>query len=58
MRIVRRRDWELPECVVTPEHLVVKRRALLAGASALQHPSGLIARAQVAANPAFTPGGR
>ena len=33
MNIIRRRGWELPESQVTPEHLFLNRRALLAGAA-------------------------
>src|SRR5215470_5514326 len=37
MHIIRRRGWEIPERLATPEHLVLNRRALLAatGAAAL-----------------------
>jgi sulfoxide reductase catalytic subunit YedY len=37
MHVIRRRGWEIPECLATPEHLVLNRRALLAatGAAAL-----------------------
>jgi sulfoxide reductase catalytic subunit YedY len=36
MNVIRRRGWEIPERLVTPEHLAFTRRALLAGgASAL-----------------------
>ncbi len=34
MHIMRRRGWEIPERLVTPEHLVVRRRTALAGAAA------------------------
>jgi sulfoxide reductase catalytic subunit YedY len=30
MHVIRRRGWEIPECLATPEHLVLNRRALLA----------------------------
>jgi sulfoxide reductase catalytic subunit YedY len=45
MNIIRRRSWEIPERLATPEHLVFNRRAVLAGASALALLPG-IARAQ------------
>ncbi len=36
MNVIRRRGWEIPECLATPEHLAFSRRALLVGgASAL-----------------------
>jgi methionine sulfoxide reductase catalytic subunit len=37
MHVIRRRGWEIPECLATPEHLLFNRRALLAatGAAAL-----------------------
>src|SRR5262245_23414944 len=35
MNVIRRRGWELPERVATPEHLFFDRRALLAAAGAL-----------------------
>src|SRR5438128_1620027 len=37
MHVIRRRGWEIPEHVATPEHLFLNRRAFLAatGASAL-----------------------
>ena len=34
MNIIRRRGWELPDRLATPEHLVFNRRGLLAGAGA------------------------
>jgi len=34
MNVIRRRGWELPERVATPEHLFFDRRAFLAAASA------------------------
>jgi len=33
MNVIRRRGWEIPEKLVTPEHLALSRRALLAGAA-------------------------
>ena len=36
MNVIRRRGWEIPERLATPEHLVFNRRNfLLAGAAAL-----------------------
>jgi sulfoxide reductase catalytic subunit YedY len=35
LNVIRRRGWEIPERLVTPEHLAFSRRALLAGATAL-----------------------
>src|ERR1700688_4473987 len=35
MRIIRRRGWEIPEGLVTPESVVVNRRSLLRGAAAI-----------------------
>jgi sulfoxide reductase catalytic subunit YedY len=34
MHVIRRRSWELPQRLATPEHLFLSRRAVLAGASA------------------------
>jgi sulfoxide reductase catalytic subunit YedY len=34
MHVIRRRGWEIPECLATPEHLFLNRRALLAGSGA------------------------
>ncbi|MEJ0017238.1 MAG: protein-methionine-sulfoxide reductase catalytic subunit MsrP [Acetobacteraceae bacterium] len=54
MHIVRRRGWELPESLVTPEALVLGRRAALAGAGAvaLAQP----ARADVERNAKYVAG--
>lgn len=35
MLIGRKRGWELPDRIATPEHLVLNRRAVIAGAAAL-----------------------
>ncbi|MSP02930.1 MAG: protein-methionine-sulfoxide reductase catalytic subunit MsrP [Acetobacteraceae bacterium] len=35
MRIIRRRGWEIPESQVTPESVVLNRRALIGGTAAL-----------------------
>ncbi|WP_428488308.1 protein-methionine-sulfoxide reductase catalytic subunit MsrP [Rhodopila sp.] len=60
MHMIRRRAWEIPERLVTPEHLVVKRRSLLAGAAAMTILPSLLpggaARADVPVNQAFQPG--
>jgi len=45
MHVIRRRGWEIPERLATPEHLVLNRRAFVAGASALALLPGA-ARAQ------------
>jgi len=47
MHVIRRRGWEIPERLATPEHLLFNRRALLAatGAAALS-PSPKMALAQ------------
>src|SRR5271165_2560883 len=34
MHVIRRREWEIPERLATPEHLFLDRRALLAAAAA------------------------
>ena len=34
MHVIRRRGWEIPERLATPEHLFLNRRALLAGSGA------------------------
>ena len=44
MNVIRRRGWEIPERLATPEHLVFNRRSLLAagiGAGALALAPGL-----------------
>ncbi|HEY5306729.1 MAG TPA: protein-methionine-sulfoxide reductase catalytic subunit MsrP [Pseudolabrys sp.] len=35
MNVIRRRGWEIPERLATPEHLFFNRRAFMAGAGAL-----------------------
>lgn len=40
MNIIRRRGWELPDRLATPEHLVFNRRGLLAGAGAVALMAG------------------
>jgi sulfoxide reductase catalytic subunit YedY len=47
MHVIRRRDWEIPERLATPEHLFLSRRAFLAatGASALSlSPKSVLAQ--------------
>ena len=56
MHIIRRRGWEVTERPVTPEHLMLNRRALFAGAAAMTILPGVIARADVPVNTAFPPG--
>ncbi len=63
MLIVRRRGWEIPERRVTPEALMLNRRALLAGAGALSIGGAVTARAEDLApakatgpNPKYTAG--
>ncbi len=54
MLIRRRHGWELPEGLVTPEHLVTGRRAAIAGAAGFLIGGALPARA--AASPKYSPG--
>jgi sulfoxide reductase catalytic subunit YedY len=56
MHIIRRHGWEIPESRVTPEHAMVKRRSLLAGAGTMTILPAFAARADVTVNPAFKPG--
>ncbi len=49
MNVIRRRGWDIPERLATPEHLVISRRAVLAGASTLALTPA-IARAQRASD--------
>jgi sulfoxide reductase catalytic subunit YedY len=50
MHVIRRRGWEIPERLATPEHLFLDRRALLAasGAVALSLAPGLAAAQRAA----------
>ena len=50
MQIMRRRGWEIAETRVTPEHLVLRRRSLVAGAATLA--AGAAARPGFAADAA------
>lgn len=56
MHIVRRRGWEDPKRPVTPEHVMLNRRTLLAAASAAGILPAMAARADVPVNQAFQPG--
>ena len=57
MHILRRRGWELPESLVTPEALVMGRRAALAGAGSLALTLPALAEdAAPARNPKYQPG--
>lgn len=48
MNVIRRRGWEMPDRLATPEHLVFNRRGLLAGgASALALMPGMAAAQRV-----------
>jgi sulfoxide reductase catalytic subunit YedY len=55
MFIRRRRGWELPECVVTPEHLVSRRHAMMGSAAGMMIASAAPALAQ---SPGKYPPGR
>lgn len=55
MLILRRRGWEIPESRVTPEALVLGRRAVLAGAAMAGLAIGA-SRAEAAPDPRFPPG--
>jgi methionine sulfoxide reductase catalytic subunit len=47
MHVIRRRGWEIPERLATPEHLFLNRRTVLAGAAAalvLPSPAALAQR--------------
>ncbi len=46
MTVIRRRGWEIPERLATPEHLVFDRRALLAGGASLLAMTPYAAQAQ------------
>ena len=46
MRILRRRGWELPECMATPEAIVLGRRTALAGVGSIALAGGARADAQ------------
>jgi sulfoxide reductase catalytic subunit YedY len=58
MHILRRRGWELPERLVTPEALVMGRRAALVGVGvlALATPAPAQQGTSIARNPKYQPG--
>ncbi len=62
MHIIRRRGWEIADSRATPEHLVLNRRGLIAGAVAASIGGGVTVRAARAAgesskrNPAYVAG--
>jgi sulfoxide reductase catalytic subunit YedY len=56
MHIERRREWEIADRLVTPEHVMLSRRKTLATAAAMTILPGFAARADVAVNKAFDPG--
>lgn len=57
MHIMRRRGWELPERLVTPETLVLSRRGALAGAGLLAAAPALAQQAGAPpVNPKYQPG--
>jgi methionine sulfoxide reductase catalytic subunit len=58
MHILRRRGWELPERLVTPEALVMGRRAALAGAGSLALAGSALAQQDTAParDPKYVPG--
>ena len=61
MHIRHHRGWEVPEDLVTPEHVVLNRRSVLAGsvalgATTLGAMTPRLARADVPINTAFNPG--
>jgi methionine sulfoxide reductase catalytic subunit len=59
MRIIRRRGWEIPESLVTPESAVLRRRSVLRGTAALLAAPALAAPrlAHAEPNPKY-PAGR
>ena len=58
MHILRRRGWELPERLATPEGLVLGRRAALAGAGSIALAAPALAQdaSQTPRNPKYVPG--
>ena len=58
MHILRRRGWELPERLATPEGLVLGRRAALAGAGSIALAAPALAQdaSQPPRNPKYVPG--
>ncbi len=51
MRIIRRRGWEIPERLVTPEAVVLNRRGVLAGTAAMAIAAPGLSRPAWAAEP-------
>ena len=58
MHILRRRGWEIPERLVTPEALVMGRRTALAGAGAMALAAPALAQqaGAMTPNPKYPPG--
>ena len=56
MHIIRRKTWDVIERPVSPEHVVLNRRSLVAGATALSILPMASGRAEVPVNQAFKPG--
>ena len=59
MKIIRRHGWEIPESRVTPEALMINRRAMLGGAAALALGAAALpggARADVPLDKTYEPG--
>jgi len=57
MHMLRRRGWEIPERLVTPEALMMGRRtALAAGAIALAAPALAQQAGAMTSNPKYPPG--
>ncbi len=55
MHIIRRRGWETAERLITPEHVMLNRRGMIAGVTAMTVLPPLLARAAVPVNSAFKP---
>jgi methionine sulfoxide reductase catalytic subunit len=58
MYISKKRGWELPERLVTPESVFMNRRAFMAATAAVSILPHLHASAEAAANPKFADAGR
>jgi len=56
MKIIRRRGWEIPERRVTPEAIVMNRRTMLGGVTAMSISGALPARASPPLNDKYKPG--
>lgn len=54
MRIIRRRGWEIPDRLITPEAVFLNRRTVLGGAAALAGASIAGGRARAAETPTIT----